>query len=469
MSDIRSKTADFLKKLTKGHAKLIFFGALAACIVIAAFCVLFFRPRLKLTAEAVTVEAGADFDPLSCLQSVPEGLTVSGEADTSVPGIYPFTFVLGRESRTVTLTVVDTVPPAVTANAGIVFRLGEEILPENMVTAEDETALSFALVEDGQALTAPGTYSVTVRVTDAGGNSTDCAVEITVLPDDREAPSVGGIEAVTLYVGEEIDLAEGVTVTDEWDEAPVLKIDENGLDLGAAGTYTVLYAATDASGNNAVYERKITVKEKPAPKPNPAPTPAPQPKTDVHYTPEGGTYGWDAAGIEGQPYLVAVNRAMCTVTVYGKDAAGNYTVPVKAIVCSVGREGHETPTGRYTTTNRYEWRLMVDASYGRYAIRIHGGILFQSVCYYSPDRSDLEYDEYNKLGSPASLGCVRMSVRDARWLYDNCPTGFPTVIYDDAALSGPLGKPDPIRIDPADEVRRGWDPTDPSEYSPWNH
>ena len=174
---------------------------------------------------------------------------------------------------------------------------------------------------------------------------------------------------------------------------------------------------------------------------------------------------WDTEGEKDQPYLVAVNRSHCTVTVYGKDEAGDYTVPVKAMACSVGREGHETITGRYNTTDRFEWCYMVDGSYGRYAIRIKGGYMFHTVCYFTKSISDLEYEEYNKLGEPASLGCIRLCLADEKWLYDNCPRNFPCVIYDDFRCAGPLGKPKTIKIDPEDEERRGWDPTDPER--PW--
>lgn len=175
---------------------------------------------------------------------------------------------------------------------------------------------------------------------------------------------------------------------------------------------------------------------------------------------------WNRSGIPGWPYLVTVNRACCCVTVYTTDEAGNYTVPVKAMCCSVGREGHGTPLGFFYTTDRYDWRLMVDGTYGRYAIRVHNGIMLHSVCYYSTSPDDLEYEEYNKLGSPASLGCIRLCVADIKWLYDTLPKGFPVLIYDDPSSPGPLGKPLPVTIDTADE-RRGWDPTDPSAENPW--
>ena len=112
-------------------------------------------------------------------------------------------------------------------------------------------------------------------------------------------------------------------------------------------------------------------------------------------------------------------------------------------------------------------RLMVDGSYGQYAIRFNRGILFHSVPYYSMNKGDLEDGQYNKLGDYASLGCVRMCVRDVKWIYDNCPSGTGVTIYDDAVNPGPLGKPDSIKI-PEDSAYAGWDPTDPDENNPWN-
>lgn len=168
------------------------------------------------------------------------------------------------------------------------------------------------------------------------------------------------------------------------------------------------------------------------------------------------------------PYFIKVNRAMCCVTVYGIDDSGSYTIPVKAFACSVGREGEETIVGEnYTTTDKYVWRLMVDYTYGHFAFRINGGYLFHSVPFYTASSDSLETEEFNKLGSPASLGCVRMCVADVKWLYDNCPSGTKVTIYDDATTAGPLGKPDTIKI-PVDSVNAGWDPTDPDASNPWN-
>lgn len=167
------------------------------------------------------------------------------------------------------------------------------------------------------------------------------------------------------------------------------------------------------------------------------------------------------------PYYIMVNRAMNTVTVYGLDANGNHTVPVKAMVCSVGRQGSATPRGSYSVAAKMAWCHMVDGSYGQYATQFYGNYLFHSVCYSAPDPSTLLTYEYNMLGSPASLGCVRLQTADAKWIYDNCASGTKVTIYDDSTTPGPLGKPAKAVSEITPAMDNGWDPTDPRENNPW--
>lgn len=167
------------------------------------------------------------------------------------------------------------------------------------------------------------------------------------------------------------------------------------------------------------------------------------------------------------PYIIKVNRAANCTTVYGKDENGNYTVPVKAITVSCGKVINDTPLGDYNTIISYDWRLLFGNVYGQYSYRIIGSTLFHSVPYYTKAKNDLEWEEYNKLGTSASAGCVRMTVADAKWLIDNCPIGTRVIIYDDPTNPGPLGKPDTIKI-PADSPHKGWDPTDPDANNPWH-
>ncbi|MBD5084937.1 MAG: L,D-transpeptidase family protein [Clostridiales bacterium] len=185
---------------------------------------------------------------------------------------------------------------------------------------------------------------------------------------------------------------------------------------------------------------------------------------------ESGFQTAQAAGAvasNGRPYYIMVNRTMNTVTVYGLDANGYYTVPVKAMVCSVGRSGSITPRGTFSVGSKRAWLHMVDGSYGQYATQFYGNYLFHSVCYSAADPSTLLTYEYNMLGSPASLGCVRLQTADAKWIYDNCAAGTKVTVYDDASSPGPLGKPDKLIPEITSAMDNGWDPTDPRENNPW--
>ena len=65
--------------------------------------------------------------------------------------------------------------------------------------------------------------------------------------------------------------------------------------------------------------------------------------------------------------------------------------------------------------------------YARYWTRINGSIAFHSIIYHSVSTSDPKVSSYNMLGSRASHGCIRLTVADAKWIYDNCPAG--TVVH----------------------------------------
>ncbi len=162
-------------------------------------------------------------------------------------------------------------------------------------------------------------------------------------------------------------------------------------------------------------------------------------------------------------YEIKVNRTANCVTVYTYDKNGKYTIPVRAMVCSTGLN-NATITGDYTIGIKTEWLFLVGDVFGRYISGISGDYLFHSVPYYTLNEQDLEVDEFNKLGEQASQGCVRLAVSDAKWIYDNCPTGTAVNIYDDAETAGPLGKPDAIKIT---DFNNKWDPTDSSKKCPY--
>lgn len=163
------------------------------------------------------------------------------------------------------------------------------------------------------------------------------------------------------------------------------------------------------------------------------------------------------------PYTVQVDRVNGVMTIFADSAR---TIPVKTIRVSVGLAGTPTPTGPYTLSRSARWQPLMGPSWGQYGTHVdgagQGGIFVHSVACGQANSYNLPAGEYNKLGSPASHGCIRACVADAKWVYDNC-NGSRIYIFDgtykaDDALKGPLGKKalTPLR------GAGNFDPTDPA-------
>ena len=173
--------------------------------------------------------------------------------DLSVPGDHSVSVRYFWLSHKSVLQVRDTVAPAglvqdLTAFANQVPEAGD------FVTAvTDQTAVTVSYAENPD-VTLAGDQSVTIVLTDMGGNSTEYDATLTLI-FDVTAPEIVGAADRTLYVGQEADLLKGVSVTDDLDEAPVLTVDDSQLDVSTEGTYEVTYTAADASAN----ETSVTV------------------------------------------------------------------------------------------------------------------------------------------------------------------------------------------------------------------
>ena len=56
--------------------------------------------------------------------------------------------------------------------------------------------------------------------------------------------------------------------------------------------------------------------------------------------------------------------------------------------------------------------------YARWATHIVGNVYFHSIAVGTQSHYALPAVTYNKLGKPASAGCIRMAVAVAKWIYD---------------------------------------------------
>lgn len=168
-------------------------------------------------------------------------------------------------------------------------------------------------------------------------------------------------------------------------------------------------------------------------------------------------------GDEEFPYQINLIRNQNVIIVYGLDENGEYTKIVNVFVCSVGLH-NPTPVGEFEINYKARWGSLNMDLWGQYVSQFNGNMLFHSVPYRTRELFNIEWEEYNLLGEPASSGCVRLAVSDAMWIYDHCRKGTKVYIYD-SDEQPPVEKPVPVYIQ-EDSRLRGWCPTDPYEDNP---
>ena len=131
-----------------------------------------------------------------------------------------------------------------------------------------------------------------------------------------------------------------------------------------------------------------------------------------------------------KPYVLKVSVDDQRVYAYAPDRNGEYTDLVRTMKCSTGRKGTPTPKGTFTdTAPGARWHFFKKFNcWAQYAFYIQGDIMFHSVLY-SQKGGKVTQSSVNHLGSRASHGCVRLSVEDAKWIWNNCPSNTRVEVY----------------------------------------
>lgn len=180
-------------------------------------------------------------------------------------------------------------------------------------------------------------------------------------------------------------------------------------------------------------------------------------------------------------FYIEINRAACTVTVYAYDKdKKKYIIPVRTFAVSVGRDTRTnagvgglnentsySPIGTFSicsngTSAKFTLKPMYEPDgstcYARWASHIVGNVYFHSIAVGAQSHYALSASNFNRLGSAASAGCIRMQVADAKWIYDYASLGSTVkIVVGDSSHPGPLGKPKLIKISGS----INYDPTDP--------
>ncbi|MDO4740356.1 MAG: Ig-like domain-containing protein [Eubacteriales bacterium] len=162
------------------------------------------------------------------------------------------------------------------------------------------------------------------------------------------------------------------------------------------------------------------------------------------------------------PYYLEIDKGNQVVRVYERDEDGLLTKLIRRMVCSTGAYENTVANGLYRAHSaRLEWMTTIEKNvYCQYGTRFREHIWFHSLPYEGTRRSRMDMEEYAKLGTNASHGCIRLLAADAKWIYENVSQGCWILMCKcerSEAEYGSLWWP---------EAQDGWDPTDPHPDNP---
>ncbi len=127
-------------------------------------------------------------------------------------------------------------------------------------------------------------------------------------------------------------------------------------------------------------------------------------------------------------YLILVNRSTHKVSVY-QGSKGKWT-RVKRWSCGDGARATPTPEGTFKVGIKLKYFDTAANNRCWYATQFWGDYLFHSILYVkSGSPSKVRGSTSSQLGRAVSHGCVRLTLDNAKWIYNNIPSGTKVVVY----------------------------------------
>lgn len=237
-------------------------GVLAVLAVIVGIVYLLTLPALELKSK-VKVQINSAFEPLSIVEKVRDG----NEADIKVDlndfdatkiGEYVIEYKHLDKVYEAIVSVVDEKAPTFKISKGETDA-GIDVDPKTLVSKIKDDSKTTVSFKKNYKFNKEGTVDVIVVVTDAHGNETEKETTVKVYPKDTEKPVIKGTETVTVNMGAGFDPLSNMSVTDNQTKNIKLKVVSNNVNESKAGTYKVVYEATDRSGNKATFTKEVTV------------------------------------------------------------------------------------------------------------------------------------------------------------------------------------------------------------------
>ncbi len=121
-------------------------------------------------------------------------------------------------------------------------------------------------------------------------------------------------------------------------------------------------------------------------------------------------------------YLILVNCTTNRVGIFKKSSGA--WVLTKYMTCATGAASSPTVKGTFSVLSK---GLAFGTTYTCwYYTQFYGNYLFHSILY---QPGSMTVVQESGLGTNASHGCVRLSLSDAKWIYDNIPLGTTVYVY----------------------------------------
>lgn len=234
----------------------------AVLVVVAVLISILFQNKLY---EIVNVEAGTK--TLNVSQFIKNEknqgtfITDLSTINMSVPGVYEIEIQVGRKAYSSKLNIEDTVAPVAEVVNQEVWAKEEIDAKEFVEKIVDATEVKIYFKEQPDFSKA-GVQKALVILEDASENKTELEASLTV-NEDTEPPEINGVANQSVYIGKKVYYRKGVTVTDNRDEQVELVVDSSAVNLKKAGSYDVIYTATDSSDNTTTKTVKLKISEIP--------------------------------------------------------------------------------------------------------------------------------------------------------------------------------------------------------------
>lgn len=215
-------------------------------------------------ADIVTAEAGSKIPGASEFlndKNISDAvITNLFDINMNKPGVYEVKIQIGKKVYSTKLEVKDTVPPAAEPVNQEVWLNDEKKAGDFVKNIKDATDVKVSFKEKPD-FSKTGVQDIFLILEDTSGNKTELLASVTIKAD-TEAPKIEGVTDKTVYIDSKISYKSGITVTDNKDENVELVVDSSAVNIKRAGSYKVIYTATDLSGNKASKIMTLKVKEK---------------------------------------------------------------------------------------------------------------------------------------------------------------------------------------------------------------